>query len=163
MKLSHGNWWNVIERVSWLLKLILEFAEIKGSPTQCGKIVWKVLTLCEKSVGIKQIRHTTFHRYSIQHSISFLGISYLYSIRNTKYQSPDTKDRLRKGMKNPGVFQKIAKPPCLSLSLRENERFPIPHLGNFWKNQVFTPSLSVSAYSLIISLIISLVNCQNIV
>ena len=66
-------------------------------------------------------------------------------------------------MKNPSVFQKIIKsplsPPCLSL----NERFPIPFLQISEKTGVFTPSLSVSAYSLIISLIISLANCQNIV
>ena len=66
-------------------------------------------------------------------------------------------------MKNPGVFQKNGKsplsPPCLS----QNERFPIPFLQISEKTGVFTPSLSVSAYSLIISLIISLANCQNIV
>ena len=51
--------------------------------------------------------------------------------------------RLRKGMKKLSVFSENCQisfsPPCLSLSLRENERFPIPFWQISEKNRVFYP------------------------
>ena len=76
---------------------------------------------------------------------------HIYSIRNTKYHWYLILGRLRKGMKNPGVFQKNGKsplsPPCLSLSLRENERFPIPFWQISEKTEIFTPSLKIIKHS----------------
>ena len=50
-------------------------------------------------------------------------------------------------MKKLSVFSENCQisfsPPCLSLSLRENERFPIPFWQISEKTEFFTPSLSV--------------------
>ena len=65
--------------------------------------------------------------------------------------------RLRKGMKKLSVFSENCQisfsPPCLSLSLRENERFPIPFWQISEKTEFFTPSLCTwPSYSIIFAL-----------
>ena len=87
------------------------------------------------------------HFLALYH-ISLFLISYLFY---SQYEIPLMEviilililGRLRKGMKKLSVFSENCQisfsPPCLSLSLRENERFPIPFWQISEKKQSFLP------------------------